>query len=407
MERPMARSERVEFSGTDGQMLAARLDHAIGRPRAIALFAHCFSCSKDVFAARRIASQLARKGVTVLRFDFTGLGNSEGDFANTNFSSNVQDLVAAARWLEGQDMAPGVLIGHSLGGAAVVVAAQHLPSVKAVATIGAPSDASHVLHQFSASLDRIEQEGEAEVLLAGRPFKIKKAFLDDVRDHSVTDAARDLKRALLVLHSPVDAVVGIDNAAGLFIAARHPKSFVSLDQADHLLSRADDAYRVADVIAAWAEPYAKTHLPPFPKPDDGPRAARVWETRMSPYEGAMVIGDHSLLVDEPDDLGGMDAGPDPFELVNAGLAACTMMTLRMYADRKAIPLVRADVTVTHHSEKAAPETGLTGNVFERRIRLEGDLTHEQRTRLIEIAERCPVHRALASSNTIRTEAVDG
>ena len=407
----MTQSERVEFKGHDGGMLAARLDLPQFKPRAYALFAHCFSCSKDIHAARRIAEQLVAHGIGVLRFDFTGLGHSEGDFANTNFTTNVQDLDAAASWLEATHGGVDLLIGHSLGGAAVVVAAGQIKSVKAVATIGAPSDADHVIHNFSQRLDEIETTGEADVSLAGRSFRIKKQFVDDVRGAKVKAAAGALKRPFLVLHAPLDATVGIENATGLFVAARHPKSFVSLDKADHLLTRAEDAVRAGNMIAAWAEPYVfKSGRAQPPQVTRGSRDVVVSETGNGKYENAVVIGDHFSIADEPVEVGGGGEGPDPYEYVSAGLGACTSMTLRMYANRKTWPLKHVSVAVTHAKDYAddcehcEEGKGRKIDIFSREITIEGDLDIEQRERLMEIADRCPVHKTLKETSEIRTIA---
>ncbi|MEL7453108.1 MAG: alpha/beta fold hydrolase, partial [Pseudomonadota bacterium] len=334
-------TEQVNFEGARGQRLAGRLDLPVGKPRGMALFAHCFSCSKDIAAAREIARHLASQGFGVLRFDFTGLGASGGDFSDTNFSTNLEDLEAAAAWLAEEYSGPSLLIGHSLGGAAVVAVAARLPWVKAVATIGAPSDAEHVIHNFATEVETIKQDGEAEVLLAGRPFTIKKQFIDDVSGARVKDAAANLKHPLLVLHAPGDEVVGIDNATGLFVSAKHPKSFVSLDTADHLLTRPSDARYAADVIAAWAGKY----LPATLAAEDGTvsGAVTVEETGISLYQNSVCVGSHRLLADEPPAIGGNDTGPDPYDYVTAGLGACTSITLRMYANRKKWPLDRIRV----------------------------------------------------------------
>jgi alpha-beta hydrolase superfamily lysophospholipase len=251
---------RATFPGSSGAELAARLELPGGAVRAFALFAHCFTCTKDALAARRIASSLAAAGVAVLRFDFTGLGSSEGDFANTNFSSNVDDLIRAADYLRRSYEAPAILIGHSLGGAAVLAAAGRISEAKAVVTIGAPADVGHVLRQLGGSLDEIMSAGEAEVTLAGRRFRIRRSFVEDAGMQRLEDKIRTLGRALLILHAPRDDVVGIDNASRIFLAAKHPKSFISLDDADHLLSRPQDAAYAAGVIAAWAARY----LPQIP-----------------------------------------------------------------------------------------------------------------------------------------------
>ena len=405
----MSLSEHVSFTGYDGDTLAARLELPSGKVKAYALFAHCFSCSKDVLAATRVSRRLAEHGIAVLRFDFTGLGRSEGDFSNTNFSSNVQDLIAAANWLKAEYGSADMLIGHSLGGAACVVAGAQLPDVKAVVTIGAPSDASHVLHQIShEDLATISSCGRAQVSLAGRPFTIRKQFVDDVEEPRVKHAASSLKRPLLVLHSPVDEVVGIENATGLFIAAKHPKSFVSLDDADHLLSGEKDAIYAADVIAAWAEPFIGASEPMEFRPD--PPASgydvRVEETGSGNYAQHVITKSHLLLADEPLDHNGQDTGPPPYDYLCAALGACTSMTVRMYADRKDWPVEHVSVDVAHEkiANPDAPDTKI--DRFSKKIRIKGDLTEEQLDRLYEISARCPVHKTLLASSLITSEMAD-
>lgn len=398
-------TQSVEFAGSEGQTLAGRLDLPDGTPRAYALFAHCFSCSKDIAAAREIARTLATSGIGVLRFDFTGLGASEGDFSDTNFSTNLADLEAAAAWLAEHHGPASLLIGHSLGGAAVVAVASRLPDVKAVATIGAPSDAGHVIQNFGHKLDEIETTGEAEVLLGGRPFRIKKQFVEDVAGARVKDAAAALGRPLLVLHAPRDEIVGIDNASGLFLSAKHPKSFVSLDTADHLLTRNADARYAADVIVAWAGRYlpAAIEADKTVPEDDG---VHVAETGKGRYQAMVRVGRHAFLADEPVDAGGDDAGPTPYDLVAAGLGACTTMTLRMYADRKGWPVTGLSARVSHAKAHADDcencEQDRRIDVFEREISITGDLTAEQRARMIEIADKCPVHRTLEGKAHVRT-----
>lgn len=403
----MSESNRVEFPGHDGGLLAARLDTPVFQPHAWALFAHCFSCSKDIYAAREITAALVKQGIGVLRFDFTGLGNSEGDFSNTNFSTNVQDLVAAAEWLQQVHGGPQLLIGHSLGGAAVVVAAHDIPQVKAVVTIGAPSDAAHVINAIRTHVEKIEDEGEAEVQLAGRPFVLKRQFLDDVRGAKVTDAVAELKRPLLIMHAPLDETVGIENATSLFVAARHPKSFISLDKADHLLTSPGDAQRAGKIMAAWAEPYIFDAGAAMPVQETGgTRDVTVRETRRGKYENAVLIGDFVAVADEPVDVGGGGRGPDPYEYVSAGLGACTSMTLRMYADRKGWPLERVSVSITHSKDHVDDclhcEEGRKIDVFDRAITIEGDLDAAQRARLMEIADKCPVHQTLEAGGHVRT-----
>jgi putative redox protein len=406
----MTKTISVEFEGAEGATLAARLEMPAGEPRAFALFAHCFSCSKDHFAASRVARSLAGEGFAVLRFDFTGLGQSGGEFAHTNFSSNIEDLEKAAAYLGEHYEAPALMIGHSLGGAAAIIAATRMSSVKAVVTIGAPSDAEHVTRQFAADIGRIEETGSAEVELGGRKFTIRRQFLEDIAGHNVEEAAAALKRPLLIAHSPLDEVVGIDNATRLFLAAKHPKSFVSLDRADHMLTDRSDSAYVAAVAAAWAARYAVSQdsaVPP--KPAEG-RGVVVQETRRGRYQNHVVIGDHVMLADEPDDAGGADSGPSPYQFLNAALGACTSMTLRMYAEHKKWPLERVTVTLHHEKRHAGDsEASLEGDgrkvdVIDRRIAIEGELSDEQRARLMEIADKCPVHRSLNSPVKIRTQA---
>jgi uncharacterized OsmC-like protein/fermentation-respiration switch protein FrsA (DUF1100 family) len=405
-------TERFQFQGSEGQQLAATLDTPDGAVQAYALFAHCFTCGKDVLAAKRIAVELAARGIAVLRFDFTGLGSSEGDFANSTFSSNVADLVRAADHLRKTHGAPALLIGHSLGGAAILAAAGRIPDAKAVVTIGAPSDPSHVTGHFADSIDKIREQGEAEVSLAGRPFTIRRAFLDDIAEQSLMAHVTGLHKALLVMHAPTDDTVGIDNATRIFVAAKHPKSFVSLAGADHLLSDRHDSAYVADVIAAWASRYLDIKRADE-KTTEGqaPRQVVVRETRNGKFQQTVTVGPHQLLADEPVAAGGDDTGLAPYDLLLAGLGACTSMTMRLYADRKLLPLERTTVTLRHnkiHAEDCAEcetKAGMLDQI-ERVIAMEGPLDAEQRKRLIEIADKCPVHRTLTSEVRILTSAAD-
>jgi putative redox protein len=405
--------ERFQFAGSDGHQLAAALDLPAGEPIAYALFAHCFTCGKDVLAARRIATELANKGIAVLRFDFTGLGSSEGDFANSTFSSNVADLVLAADHLRQTRQAPALLIGHSLGGAAVLAAAGQIPEARAVVTIAAPSDPAHVTHLFRDKVEDIRAHGTVEVSLAGRPFHIKREFLDDIAEHNLMAQVNKLHKALLVMHSPTDDTVGIDNATRIFLAAKHPKSFVTLADADHLLSRKGDAVYVADLITAWVMRYVAPAAWEQAAAASGatPRNVVVRETRDSKYQNAVIVGPHQLFADEPVAVGGADTGPGPYDYVLAGLGACTSITMRMYADRKSLPLDRVTVTLSHskiHAEDCAECETKVGMLdqFDRVISMEGALDAEQRKRLMEIADKCPVHRTLESEIHIVTKAAD-
>jgi uncharacterized OsmC-like protein/alpha/beta superfamily hydrolase len=400
------RSERFEFLNSKGEKLAAVLDLPLGEPTAFALFAHCFTCGKDVRAAKTVAERLAMCGIAVLRFDFTGLGGSEGEFANTHFSSNVDDLVAAADHLRQTRAAPTLLIGHSLGGAAVLAAAHRIAEVRAVATIAAPSDPAHVTGLFKEHVNTIKEQGEVDVLLAGRPFKIRREFLDDVAEQMLMDRVAHLKKALLIFHSPTDDLVGIDNASHIFTAAKHPKSFVSLAGADHLLSKKADARYVANVIAAWAERYLD---PPASVVQAQSEAGvvTVRETRAAKYQQEIMSGPHRFLADEPVAFGGLDSGPGPYDLLLASLGACTSMTIRIYADRKELPLERVTVRLNHkkvHAEDCAECESKDGMIdrIDRNITLEGNLDAEARKKLMEIADKCPVHKTLTSEVSIRT-----
>ena len=410
------RQDRFEIEHPLGHRLAARLVLPATAPRACALFAHCFTCSKDLKAVRRVAEGLAARGIGVLSFDFTGLGQSEGDFAETSFSSSVEDLVAAARHLAREHAMPQLLIGHSLGGAAVLAAAGQLPEVRAVATIGAPCAPDHVVHLFTDHEADIERDGEAEVSIGGRPFRIRKQFLDDLDSHA-TMAARvaALGRPLLIFHSPTDQTVGVEQARALYEAARHPKSFVSLDGADHLLSREPDAAFVAGVVAAWAERYldlgemtvrpdAAARLADAASPDaaDYSDSAITAHIGASGFRTALTARGLAFAADEPASVGGTETAPTPYDYLGAALAACTAMTLRLYADRKPdLALDAVDVRVTHakvHADDcdACLTTDAKIDQLSREITLRGELSDAQRTRLLQIADRCPVHRTLES-----------
>ena len=391
------RSEPFDFKNAQGHTLSARLDRPDGTARAFALFAHCFTCDKTSKAAVRISRALADLGVGVLRFDFTGLGESEGEFAGGGFSSEVEDLLFAARHMTDHGCAPGLLIGHSLGGAAVLAAAADIASARAVATIGAPADPAHILHLLDkAGLAAIEAAGKAEVSIGGRPFTLDRRFIDDVRMQSLAARIPHLGRALLVLHSPVDQIVGIENASAIFLAARHSKSFVSLDHADHLLTKADDADYAAEVISAWASRYIGMAPDTPAEASDG--AVMVEETGAGQFQVQVAVHGTRFFADEPVDVGGLGSGPSPYELLAAGLGACTCMTVRLYAERKGWPLERVRASVRH--EKTTGQT--PPDTFQRRIGFDGPLDAGQRARLFEIADKCPVHRTLEGSARVTT-----
>jgi putative redox protein len=398
----------VAFPGATGATLSARLEMPLdGDPLAYAVFAHCFTCSKNFKATVTISRALAQARIAVLRCDFTGLGESEGAFEETSFSTSVDDLIAAAAWLEEHHAAPQLLVGHSLGGSAALHAAVQLPSVRAVATINAPSEPSHVLKLLEEAVAEIERRGEAHVNLSGRRFKIHKQFLDDLEATRMQDAVRELRAALLIFHAPNDQTVGIENAARLYTAARHPKSFVSLDDADHLLTDEQDARYVGDVLSAWVRRYL----------DHGQRAHQTMEQVMADnrvvartaegYRTTILASGHSLIADEPVAVGGTELGPTPYDLLAAALGACTTMTLQMYARRKQWPLEEAIVRLRHSKVHAMDEKNCESaeakmDQLDRAVELVGDLTEEQRARLIEIANKCPVHRTLEAGVVVRT-----
>ncbi len=397
-------TERFTFTGHSGEELAARLDLPTGPHLATALFAHCFTCSKDIPAARRIAGRLANMGIAVLRFDFTGLGHSGGEFENTTFSSNVEDLVLAARELKRRDMGPELLIGHSLGGAAIIAAAGNIPQASAVVTIGAPFDPEHVTHNFGGALTEIKQQGMAEVQLGGRGIKIGAGFLEDVAASRLEAALRDLRKSLLVLHAPMDRVVGVENATQIFTHAKHPKSFITLCDADHLITREQDAEYAADVIAAWSSKYLDLR-PPAPPIGAPEGVLRVREADPEGFLQDINLGHKfHMQADEPVAYGGTDKGMTPYGFLSAGLGACTSMTIRMYARRKKWKLDSIWVDVKHDAMHAQDADGGHSKIdtFLREIHIEGDLDEAQRQRLLEIADRCPVHKTLESSAKIKT-----
>ena len=406
-----ARSRVVSFKGAYGDDLAALLDLPAGPVRAYAIFAHCFTCSKDVFAAARISGALADQGIGVLRFDFTGLGMSGGEFANTNFSSNVADLLCAVDFMREELEAPSILVGHSLGGAAILAAAVDVPEAKAVATISAPADATHVRRHFQTDIERIETEDEASVELGGRRFSIRKQFLDDLEEHNLRPRISSLRKALLVFHAPLDEAVGIENASMIFEAAKHPKSFVSLDDADHLLTKRRDALYVGQVLGAWASRYIGQRN--IARDESDADIVTVSETGMGKFQQRVAVGPHLLTADEPEAHGGLNSGPTPYDFLSIALGACTSMTLRMYADRKGLELGAISVAVDHKrihaSDCAGCADGREGYIdrFERTISISGGVPPSLLEKITEIAGKCPVHKTLEAGSVVVTKVTDG
>lgn len=402
-------SQKITFDNMSGEKLSGLLDMPSATPRAFALFAHCFTCSKNIKAAANISRSLTAAGIAVLRFDFTGLGQSEGEFADSNFSSNVADLLAAAHYLETEHLPPAILVGHSLGGTAMLQAATELPSAVAVATIGSPAEPAHVRHLFDNHAGELEARGEADVRLGGRPFRIKRQFLEDLERHDLPRTIPGLKKALLVMHAPLDDIVEIDNASQLFIAAKHPKSFVSLDNADHLLSRDTDSRYAGQVLAAWAARYLpQTDAAPLLQGNSDDVVARTF---IDAFRTDVLAAGHALVADEPLAVGGGNLGPTPYDLLSAALATCTTMTLKMYATHKKLNLASVSARVWHgkvHAEDCSDCESTSSKIdeFQRELSFDGELTEAERERLLEIADKCPVHRTLHGEIKVRTRLAD-
>lgn len=402
------KTQDLQITNANGLVLSAKLElPANQKPTRFAIFAHCFACNSNFGAVRNISQGLTNHGFGVIRFDFAGLGFSKGDFSETNFSGNVSDLIDVFRFATENFQKPELLVGHSLGGAAALIAASKLPEVKAVATIGSPADVHHVTRLFKSGIDQIETQGEAEILIGTRPFTIKKQFIDDLANTDLTQTVKNLKKALLVMHSPQDEIVGINNAAALYHEAKHPKSFVSLDGADHLLSNKEDSLYVADVIGSWASRY-------IPKQESAEKISTKGEQVVAHlnlannFTNQIQTDRHSILADEPASVGGDDLGFSPYELLNASLGACTTLTLKLYAERKQWDLREVNVYMSYdrkHTDDINFETGKMGLVdfIDKKVELIGNLDDEQRAKLIEIAARCPVHRTLGNGVIIKTQ----
>lgn len=400
--------QKVSFKNDSGQNLSGRLELPVDQhPHNFALFAHCFTCNKNLGAIRNISRALTMAGFGVLRFDFTGLGESDGDFEDTNFSGNVEDLIAASNFLAENHTAPTLLIGHSLGGAAAIFAGAEIESVKAIVTIGAPSNPEHVANLLRSSIDEINKNGLAVVNLSGRDFTIKKQFLDDLESKSLPDIVQNLRKAILVMHSPQDTTVGIKNAEEIYIAARHPKSFISLDGADHLLMRKEDSQYAGMVLAGWASRYVDIPKETAVKSSHDVVASLDGENG---FTTQMKVGNHYMVSDEPETYGGNDFGPTPYELVSAGLASCTAMTIQMYAKRKQWDVQNVEVHISYGKKHAVDcenceQDSAKIDTFTREIKLEGNLDEEQIRRILLIADKCPVHRTLHSETQVITTLI--
>lgn len=381
------------------------------QPIAFALFAHCFTCGKDISSASRIARKLASQGIAVLRFDFTGLGNSDGDFANSNFSANLDDLRSAADYLRKHYQAPEFLIGHSLGGTAILAVSEDIPEAKAVVTIGAPAEPNHVLKQFSAHIDEINQHGCKQIELAGRSFSIKKQFIDDLNTYSVVERISKLRKPLLIFHSPIDTTVSIDQAKKIYTAAKHPKSFISLDKADHLLMNKQDSEYVADTIQAWAQRYLSAPIKAQENDTLIKNGHVIVKEKNHAFLRTIITDSHEFLSDEPIRVGGSNLGPTPYDLLLASLGSCTSMTLRMYANQKKFNITKIEVRLRHdrvHNEdcQACLDGKFIQDVIYRELIIEGDINQKQRQRMLQIADLCPVHKTLHNEIDIQTILID-
>lgn len=393
------KQSKLKIPNAQGHLLNAYLElPADQKPTHYAIFAHCFTCSSNFNAARNISHALTSHGFGVLRFDFTGLGSSEGDFADSHFSANVEDLLWVHQYMKKYYAAPSLMVGHSLGGAAVLVAAAQLEAIKAVATIGAPAHVDHVKQHFSTPVEKADTKDEIAVHIGERPFMINRTFLAELEKTDLLATIKTLKKPLLIFHAPFDKTVGIENARDLYHNALHPKSFVSLDGADHLLSQKADSLYVGDVIGAWVKRYFED-APASDLNPDGEQLVGHLNLMEDHFTTFIQTQRHSIVADEPESVGGDDFGPSPYDLLSASLAACTAMTLKLYAQRKKWPLEEVYVYITH-SKKHVKDMDAAAPAYldhmTKKLYLIGDLSDEQKARLLDIAAKCPVHKTLSS-----------
>lgn len=393
-------TSKIQITNRKGETLAGYIDFPNSqKPKQYALFAHCFTCNSQFNAVRNISQALNLEGIAVVRFDFTGLGNSEGEFAESHFEANVEDLIDVNQYLIENYQAPQLLIGHSLGGAAAIVAASQIENIKAVCTIGTPSDIMHTTKHFASQLGDLEQNQITEVSIGGRNFKISKAFVDGFKKHNLPEVIKNLRKPILVMHAPFDEIVDINNAHTIYHSALHPKSFISLDTADHLLTKKDDSCYAGNMIASWASRYIDLAKEETLDPDTHQLVGHL-NLLEDNFATSINTKNHGLLADEPKSAGGDDLGMAPYELVSAGLAACTVMTVKLYAERKKWKLDEVYTYISHHKEKRDDKFV---DVFKKELDFIGDLDDKQKERLREIAGKCPVHRTLSKGAITETK----
>jgi len=401
----------LEIPNKKGYTLKAYLElPANQKPNYYAIFAHCFACSSALGAVRNISRSLTSHGFGVVRFDFTGLGRSEGEFAESHFSSNVEDLLSVHEYITTHYSAPSLLVGHSLGGAAVITAASKLTAVKAVATIGAPATVGHVKHLFVEEASKAINKEDIKVNIGGQPFTINEDFIADFDKTDLPSILKKLRKPLLIMHSPTDTIVEIENAHQLYHHAKHPKSFVSLDSADHLLSKASDSIYVGNVIGTWVQRYfvAKENIM---LETQGEQLVGHLNLIEDNFTTRIQTKKHTMIADEPSSVGGNDFGPSPYEYLNAALAACTVMTLKMYAERKKWDLQEVFVYISHskkHSDELELDSEKSGylDFITKKLRFVGNLDEKQKERLKEIASKCPVHKTIAGEVVFKTTILD-